>query len=118
MAQSEPDLALMRRLIDTQFPHWADLELAPFNSAGVDNAAFRLGSRFIVRAPRQESGAAALAKELAWLPRLAGKTTTPIPHLAGVGIPSPLFPHPWSVSEWIDGRTVRGGDALDWSALA
>jgi aminoglycoside phosphotransferase (APT) family kinase protein len=118
MADSEPDIALMRRLIDAQFPHWASLDLSAFESAGVDNAAFRLGAHFIVRAPRNEASAAALAKELAWLPKLAGKTTTPIPRIAGAGEASSQFPWPWSVSEWIEGRTVRSGDTLDWRALA
>jgi aminoglycoside phosphotransferase (APT) family kinase protein len=46
------DLSLVARLLVEQFPQWADLPLAPVNSAGPDNAIYRLGDDLAVRLPR------------------------------------------------------------------
>ncbi|WP_405650862.1 hypothetical protein [Streptomyces sp. NBC_00019] len=43
---------LVRRLLTTQFPQWADLPLAPVQQSGMDNATFRLGDDLSVRLPR------------------------------------------------------------------
>jgi aminoglycoside phosphotransferase (APT) family kinase protein len=37
------DTALVRRLLTTRFPQWADLPLAPVQQSGMDNAPYRLG---------------------------------------------------------------------------
>jgi len=47
------DVRLVRRLIDSQFPMWAEFPIRPFNSAGSDNAIYRLGADLVVRLPRR-----------------------------------------------------------------
>lgn len=42
--------------------------------------------------------------------RLATQVPLPIPRVHGRGRPSRLFPAPWSVYGWIDGRPARAGD--------
>ncbi len=116
--EGAPDIAIVRRLVDTQFPQWRALPLTAFPSAGVDNSAFRLGDAFIVRVPRDQASAVAMEKELAWLPRLAGKMSIPIPRIAGAGAPSGLYPWAWSVSTWIEGATLSEDRPIDWRALA
>ena len=46
------NVSLVRRLLERQFPEWADLPLKPVPSAGTDNALFRLGEAMVVRLPR------------------------------------------------------------------
>ena len=48
----ETDLGLVRRLLAAQFPHWAELAIAPVASSGTDNAIYRLGEDMAVRMPR------------------------------------------------------------------
>ena len=38
------DVSLVRRLLTSQFPQWANLAIQPVRSAGTDNAIFRLGN--------------------------------------------------------------------------
>ncbi|NNM58655.1 MAG: hypothetical protein HKM04_02455 [Legionellales bacterium] len=38
------DAALMRQLLGSQFPHWADLPLQVIRPEGTDNAMYKLGS--------------------------------------------------------------------------
>jgi aminoglycoside phosphotransferase (APT) family kinase protein len=61
--EAEIDLPLVRRLLTEQFPHWADLPLEPFASAGTSNALFRLGHDMVVRLPRVEWVTAEVRKE-------------------------------------------------------
>jgi len=46
------DVALVRRLIAAQFPAWEQLAIDPVESAGTDNALYRLGAEMAVRLPR------------------------------------------------------------------
>lgn len=48
---------LVRRLLASQFPQWAELPLVPVASAGTDNAIYRLGEDLAVRLPRRQSAA-------------------------------------------------------------
>jgi aminoglycoside phosphotransferase (APT) family kinase protein len=42
---------LVRSLVDTQFPQWADQELERVARWGTDNAMYRLGDDLLVRLP-------------------------------------------------------------------
>ncbi len=44
--------ALVRRLVAAQFPAWAHLPVRAVDSAGTDNAMFRLGDDLAVRLPK------------------------------------------------------------------
>lgn len=52
--EMEIDEALVRRLLDAQFPHWAKLSLQRIEPAGTVNAIFRLGEELSVRLARRE----------------------------------------------------------------
>lgn len=112
------DVGLVRRLLRSQFPQWNDLTLAPLNSAGVDNFAFRLGDHFLLRLPRRESCVAAMRKEQVWLPHLTGRLPCAIPEIAGIGVASEDYPYPWTVYRWIEGETFTADAIRDWRALA
>ncbi|MFC9603644.1 aminoglycoside phosphotransferase family protein [Streptomyces niveus] len=103
------DVALVRRLLAAQFPHWAGLPVVPFPSGGTVNAVYRLGDDMAVRLPRIEGGVEDVAKERRWLPRLAPHLPVPIPTVLGSGTPAEGYPWPWSVHRWLDGAHPEAG---------
>ena len=52
--ETPTDAALVRRLVATQFPEWADLAVEPVASFGTDNALYRIGDDMVARLPRRE----------------------------------------------------------------
>lgn len=101
------------RLLREQFPDLADLPLEPYTSSATDNVVYRLGKDLLVRLPQSGSAADQVAKDARWLPLLAPHLPVEIPTIVGEGRPSELFPWPWSVQKWIDGRDAGSGDARD-----
>ncbi|MDQ0840566.1 aminoglycoside phosphotransferase (APT) family kinase protein [Streptomyces sp. V1I6] len=101
------DEALVRRLVDTQFPQWAGLALKLLNPAGSDHVIYRLGEELSVRLPRHPGAIGQARKEFQWLPQLAPHLPLAIPVPVGVGGPGFGYPWPWAVSP-LAGR--RGGD--------
>lgn len=100
------DISLVGRLLAGQFPEWAELPLAPVDSAGTDNALYRLGDDMAVRLPRIEAAVGQREKEHEWLPRLAPLLPLAIPVPVGKGAPAAGYPWPWSVYRWLEGETA------------
>jgi aminoglycoside phosphotransferase (APT) family kinase protein len=100
------DVALVRRLLATQFPRWAGLSVARVESSGTDNAIFRLGDDLVVRMPRIRAAVPQVEKEQRWLPRLAPHLPLEIPAPLAKGDPGEGYPWPWSVYRWIEGETA------------
>jgi aminoglycoside phosphotransferase (APT) family kinase protein len=100
-------VGLVRRLIDAQFPEWAGLPIRPFESAGSDNAIFRLGADMAVRLPRRAGRTVdSLDKEVEWLPRLAPLLPLQIPLPLARGVPGEGYPCGWAVYRWLEGNTA------------
>ncbi|RDD90995.1 phosphotransferase [Streptomyces parvulus] len=112
------DEALVRRLVDTQFPQWAGLPLRRFEPAGSDHAIYRLGEELSVRLPRHAGAVGQAAKELRWLPRLAPRLPLAVPVPVAVGRPGLGFPWPWAVSRWLDGEVATAASLGDSSRAA
>jgi aminoglycoside phosphotransferase (APT) family kinase protein len=108
----EIEPTLVRRLVDTQFPQWADLPIEPVPFFGTDNAIYRLGAELAVRLPRREKNVETLEKELRWLPTLAPLLPVTVPAPVAVGGPGGGYPFPWAVYRWV------GGEAADDSQVA
>lgn len=104
---------LVRRLIDSQFPQWKDLDIQPVEKSGHDNRTFRLGSEMTVRLPSHERYASAVEKEVTWLPIFRPHLSLPIPEPVAKGSPTDEYPLPWSVNRWIDGETVTHENVRD-----
>lgn len=100
------DVALVRRLVDTQFPQWADLPLRLVDPAGSDHAIYRLGEDLAVRIPRHTGAIGQAAKELEWLPRLAPLLPLAIPVPVAVGQSDFGYPWPWAVARWLPGEVA------------
>jgi aminoglycoside phosphotransferase (APT) family kinase protein len=100
------DVALVRALLEAQFPQWARLPLAPVRPFGTDNALYRLGDAMVVRLPRRPQEVAPLIKERTWLPRLAPHLPLAIPVPLARGLPGAGYGLEWSIYRWLDGETV------------
>jgi aminoglycoside phosphotransferase (APT) family kinase protein len=105
--EADIDTALVRRLLATQFPRWADRPIRPVASSGTDNAMFRLGDDLAVRLPRVRRASADIETEQRWLPTLAPHLPVAIPEIVEVGEPTEDLPWRWSVNRWLTGRTPQ-----------
>lgn len=95
---------VVRRLIRTQFPQWADLPLERFPSGGTVNAIYRLGDEMYVRLPFTQAWAWSLGNETKRLPWLRAHIPFEIPEVLGRGVPAHGYPFDWAVYRWIGGE--------------
>ncbi len=116
------DVALVRRLIDAQFPQWTGLAVRPVAESGWDNRTFRLGEEMLVRLPSAAWYAPQVEAEHRWLPVLAPGLPLPIPQPLARGEAGEGYPWPWTVARWIEGATATSagvaGDAAFGTDLA
>ena len=116
--ESHIDVTLVERLIAAQFPHWAELRIAPVAESGWDNRTFRLGHELLVRLPSAEWYALQVEKEQRWLPVLAPQLPLPIPTPVAKGVPGEGYPYSWSVLRWLDGEPASAETIGDLTEFA
>ncbi|GGY24492.1 aminoglycoside phosphotransferase family protein [Streptomyces omiyaensis] len=112
------DEGLVRRLVGAQFPRWAGLGVRRVDSAGTDNAMFRLGDELVVRLPRAQWADGQAEKEQRWLPRLAPGLPLPVPVPVGAGVPGEGFGRAWGVYAWLDGADAWASPVADLAHAA
>ncbi len=112
------DEGLVQRLVDSQFPEWAELPVEAVVPGGWDHRTFRLGSDLLVRLPARHWHAPQVAKEQRWLPWLAPQLPLPIPSPVARGVPGEGYPHAWSVYRWLEGETAESAPIDDLDAFA
>jgi aminoglycoside phosphotransferase (APT) family kinase protein len=100
----DTDADLVRRLLASQHPQWADLPIERVPSAGTDNAMYRVGDDLAIRLPRIHWSVDFVTKEQKWLPVLAPHLPLAVPRPVAAGNPEELFPYPWSVVQWLPGE--------------
>jgi aminoglycoside phosphotransferase (APT) family kinase protein len=98
------DVALVRRLVASQFPMWAEVPVVRLLAASTDNDIYRLGPDMAVRLPRRASAETPLDKEYEWLPRVASHITVAVSLPLAKGSPDESYPYRWSVVRWIEGE--------------
>jgi len=120
----DTDADLVRHLLRSQHPQWAELPIERVASAGTDNAIYRLGEELAVRLPRIHWAVDLVAKEQTWLPILAPRVPLRVPLPVAAGAPDEKFPYPWTVMQWLPGEMAtidKLGDpveaALDLAAF-
>ncbi len=101
--QVETDADLLRRLLRSQFPQWADLPITVVDSYGTDHDIYRVGNGLSARLPCIGWATKQVQKETEWLPRLRPHLPLAIPVQVGVGRPAEGYPFEWSVHEWLPG---------------
>ena len=109
----DTNVSLVRQLLNTQFPHWANLPIRHAHSTGTGNALYRLGDDMVVRLPRIPSAVGQVDKEQKWLPRLAPFLPLNIPIPLGKGKPSDGYPWHWSVYRWLEGEDATTAPIAD-----
>ena len=102
----DTDASLVRRLLNGQFPQWADLPIKRLESAGTDNAIYRLGDEMAVRLPRIHWAIEQVDKEHRWLPKLAPLLPLAIPAPLAKGAPGEGYPWDWSIQRWLEGENA------------
>lgn len=102
--------ALVRELLNAQFPDWADLPISAVTSSGTDNNIFRVGPSLAVRLPKVEWASGQPAREHRWLPHLANQLPLEIPEPVALGVPDSDYPWNWSVHNWIAGDSAVRSD--------
>lgn len=114
--------AVVRGLIDAQFPHWRGLPAGRVASTGTVNAIFRIGDQFAARFPLQPQDPgefrSRLELEEAAARELASGTRFPVPVPVALGEPGPGYPLPWSVQTWLPGITGDDDDPGESSVFA
>jgi aminoglycoside phosphotransferase (APT) family kinase protein len=98
------DEYLVRLLLKSQCPQWANLPLKTIPSSGTDHALYRLGRRFVVRLPRLDGAAKNINKEYEWVPKLAEQLEIPISKPLFKGKPNEYYPSSWLVVQWLEGH--------------
>ena len=107
------DVDLVRRLIASQFPHWADLAIKRIEPGGWDNCSFRLGDTMVARLPSAGCYRLQVEKEQRWLPILARDLPLPIPMPRALGRPDDDYPWHWSIHAWLDGENASRAKLRD-----
>ena len=102
----DTDAALVDRLLAAQFPRWAGLPIVRVESAGTDNAIYRLGDALAVRLPRIHWATGQPELEREWLPRLAPHLPLAVPVPLATGEPGEGYPWRWSVVPWLPGENA------------
>lgn len=101
--EARTDTGLVRRLVADQFPGWHDLPVTEVESAGTDNALYRLGDELVVRMPKIDWAVPELDTRARWLPILTPRLSHPVAAPIAVGEPGRGYPWRWSVYRWLDG---------------
>lgn len=99
----EISAGLVQRLLQAQFPQWANLPLSAITPAGTDNTMFKLGENLVARLPRTERAAENIEKECKWLPDLAPRLPLPIPTPIAQGRPNADYSLPWAICHLLPG---------------
>lgn len=104
-------VALVKEMIDTQFPEWSSLEVMPVAQSGHDNYTFHLGNQMVIRMPSGSDYVAQVEKEAKWLPYLAKHLSMPIPKPIAMGKPTKEYPFIWSINTYLEGE-IAGEDTI------
>jgi len=110
--------AVVRSLVDAQFPQWSGLALRTLASDGTINRVDLLGDELVVRMPFIDWGAGDVAWDVEILPILAPSIPVAVPTLVARGEAGPGMPWEWGVYELLPGRHPDPANPADEDALA
>ena len=100
------DAALVRSLVDQQFPELAGGSIASVEPWGTDNAIWRLGDDLVLPLPRIYWANEQADNEARWLPVLAPHVPVAVPEPIAVGEPGCGYPYRWAIHRWVPGEGV------------
>jgi len=110
-----PEITLTRDQVHTLVSQFPDLEIKSLQrmAVGWDNAAWLVNEAWVFRFPQHSGAATLLAREIAVLPRLAGRLRLPIPLPEFVGRPLGDYPWPFFGARLIPGSELAEADLAD-----
>ena len=118
MDRAEITMDMVRCLLASQFPQWAELPISRVELDGWDNTTFRLGHGMTVRLPSSDAYVAQVDKEHRWLPVLADHLPLAIPQPLERGVPGCGYTRPWSIYRWLEGQPATLERVGDLTAFA
>jgi aminoglycoside phosphotransferase (APT) family kinase protein len=98
---------LGRKLIAEQFPEYSHLQITDVEKQGHDNRTYRLGDHMLIRMPTAADYALKVPKEQELLPKLAKRLSVNIPAPIKMGKPSTDYPYPFSIYEYLPGKSIN-----------
>lgn len=98
---------LAKDLINQQFPEYADLDVLEVEQQGHDNRTYRVGNSLLIRMPTTKNYALKVPIEQKFLPKLEKHLSATIPVPLKMGVPSSRFPYPFSIYQWINGKSAN-----------
>lgn len=116
-AQIDVPDAVVRALIDAQFPQWSGLPLTRAASDGTINRVDFLGEDLVVRMPFIDWGADDAELHATLPTELRSALDVDLPELVARGEPGPGMPWEWGIYRRIEGRHPRVGHSADEAAL-
>jgi aminoglycoside phosphotransferase (APT) family kinase protein len=115
-------VAMVRELVDEQFPEWRGLPIRGIASIGTVNAMFRVGEELAARFPLQSDEVGSvrrwLESEAAAASQLLGRTRFATPEVVALGEPGAGYPLPWSMQTWLPGVSAADQDPAESVAFA
>ncbi|RUR14230.1 aminoglycoside phosphotransferase family protein [Legionella sp. km772] len=102
-----PTLDLACKLIEEQFPEYANLPITDVEKQGHDNRTYRLGDHMLIRMPTAAHYALKVPKEQELLPKLAKRLSVSIPVPIKMGKPSTDYSYPFSIYKWLSGKSIN-----------
>jgi aminoglycoside phosphotransferase (APT) family kinase protein len=106
---------VIRELIHSQFPEWAELPIRRVQAGGTVNAIFRIGhglaGRFRLRSADPSALQQILEQEAQASAEFARHSPFPSPTPVAIGHPGPGYSLPWSVQTWVPGTVATDEDA-------
>jgi aminoglycoside phosphotransferase (APT) family kinase protein len=120
--QVDVDEAVVRRLLDSQFPRWQHLPLRQLRTSGTVNAIFRIGDDLAARFPLRDTGPdevlESLTAEAAAMREMSAVSPVQVPEFVAIGEPGDGYPLPWSVQTWIAGEDAVTSDPAGSAGFA
>lgn len=107
MDKSMPTIDLARKIIAKQFPEYSNLSITHVDHQGHDNRTYKLGSNMLIRMPTASRYALNIPKEQELLPKLAKYLSLNIPTPIKMGNPSSDYPYPFSIYQWLPGKSIN-----------
>lgn len=108
--QIDVSLSLASGLIQSQFPQFRGEKIVALETAGTVNAIFRIGTTHVARLPLRMADSTECAKaqqaEIAAGAEFREHSPFPCPITIGTGQPTPEYPLPWMIQQWIPGEVA------------
>lgn len=107
--QTPTSSALVRKLLQSQYPPLVDEPIADHPLHGTDSDTWRVGDHHSVRLPIIDWAIDKQNHIRPWLAWINDRISTPVPIPVYYGTPDAGYPHDWTIYPWLPGTTREFG---------